>query len=293
MNVFYINVNPVIVQIGPVALSWYGLMVALGVITVVSWVAWQNRTQKILNQDNIFTVAVIGILSGMVFSKVLHVIDQFDFYLHYPGRIFSGDGLTIWGAVLGATIGIWVYSRISRQFPFLAFGDMIAPGIILSQAIGRIGCTFNGCCYGIESHSCLAVIWQHPNSYAPLGVPVLPTQIFELFYDLAVFGILLALKDRLKPEGALFAVYYSFYAAWRLGIDFIRTGTPFLFGLHQAQFIAVVILAITIPIIIMKVRWKKEEDDGTAGAGSTGTDGTGSEGPLNPAVDNQKSRDER
>jgi prolipoprotein diacylglyceryltransferase len=69
-----------------------------------------------------------------------------------------------------------------------------------------------------------------------------------------------ALKDRLKPEGSLFIVYFALYSAWRFGIDFIRVGTPFLFGLHQAQFIALVILAVTIPIIIMRVRWIKKEE---------------------------------
>ncbi len=269
-NVFYIGIDPIIVKIGPISLGWYGLMATLGVISVVAWVVWQNRTKKILNQDNIYTVAVIGIISGLVFSKVLHLIDQFDFYLHNPGRIMSGEGLTIWGAVIGATIGTWAYSRISGKFRFPAFGDMIAPGIILAQAIGRIGCTFNGCCYGNESHSCLAVIYTHPHSYAPLGIPVLPTQIFEIFYDLVVFGILYALKDRLKPDGAVFAIYYALYAAWRLGIDFIREGTPFLFGLHQAQFIGIVILAITLPVIIMKVRLKKKDELAADAAGPSG-----------------------
>jgi phosphatidylglycerol---prolipoprotein diacylglyceryl transferase len=258
-NVFYIGIDPVILKIGPVSLSWYGLMVALGVVTVVAWLAWQNKIYRVLNHDNLFNVALVGILSGIVFSKVLHVIDQLDYYTHNPGRILSGEGLTIWGAVLGAAIGIWIYSKISRQFRYLAFGDMIAPGIILAQAVGRVGCTINGCCYGIASDSPLAVIYNHPHSYAPVGVAVLPTQVFEIFYDLVVFGILVALKDRLKPEGSLFIVYFALYSAWRFGIEFIRTGTPFLFGLHQAQFIALVILAITLPIIVMRVRWNNKE----------------------------------
>jgi phosphatidylglycerol---prolipoprotein diacylglyceryl transferase len=260
MNAFYIGIDPVIFKIGPVSLGWYGLMVALAVVTVVGWVAWQNRKSRVLSQDSVFNVAVVGIVSGIVFSKILHIIDEFSYYTHNPGKILSGEGLTIWGAVLGAAIGIWAYSKITRQFRFPVFGDLIAPGIILSQAIGRVGCTLNGCCYGIESHSPLAVIYSNPHSYAPLGIAVLPTQVFEIFYDLVVFGILLALKDRLKPAGALFVIYLALYSAWRFGIDFIRVGTPFLFGLHQAQFIAVVILAVTVPIIVMRVRWNKKEE---------------------------------
>jgi len=255
-SVFYIGADPVIVKLGPISIGWYGLMVALAVVTVVSWVLWQNSKSKLFSNDAILTTALIAIPSGVIFSKLLHVIDQWGYYIHNPGKILSGEGLTIWGAVLGATIGVWLYSVVSKQIRFPVFGDLIAPGIILAQAIGRIGCTFNGCCYGIESHSSWAVIYTNPNSYAPLGIPVLPTQIIEIFFDLAVFGILFALKGKLKPAGSLFVVYYAFYAAWRFGIDFVRDGTPFLFGLHEAQVIGLVILLITIPIIIFKVRWQ-------------------------------------
>jgi phosphatidylglycerol---prolipoprotein diacylglyceryl transferase len=258
-SAFYINVDPVIFRIGPISVGWYGLMVALAVITVVGWLAWQNSQDHRLSYDTIFTAAVIGIPSGIIVSKLLHVIDQFSYYSQNPGRILSGEGLTIWGAVLGVALGVWIYSKIARNFRFGILADMIAPGIILSQAVGRIGCTFNGCCYGLESHLPVAIIYSHPHSYGPLGIPVLPTQVFEIFYNLIVFGILLSLRGKLKPEGALFTIYLAFYAAWRLGIDFVRDGTPFLFGLHEAQFIGVVILAITIPVIIMRVRWNREE----------------------------------
>jgi phosphatidylglycerol---prolipoprotein diacylglyceryl transferase len=257
-SAFYINVDPVIIRLGPLTIGWYGLMVALGVVAVVSWLAWENKRTQRLSYDIVYTAALVGIPSGIVFSKILHVIDQWGYYSQHPDRIISGEGLTIWGAVLGATIGIWLYSLISRHFRFTTLADMIAPGIILAQSIGRVGCTFNGCCYGLESNLPIAIIYTSPNSYGPIGIPVLPTQTFEIFYDLLVFGVLLSLRGKLKPEGALFAVYYALYAVWRFGIDFIREGSPFLFGLHQAQVIALIVLIITVPVIVFKVRWDNE-----------------------------------
>jgi phosphatidylglycerol---prolipoprotein diacylglyceryl transferase len=262
-SAFYINVNPVIFTIGPFIIGWDGLMVALAVATVVGWVAWQNKKARVLSSDAVFTAALVGIPSGVVFSKLLHVIDRWDYYIQNPGRILSGEGLTIWGAVIGATIGVWIYSKISKQFSFSHFGDLIAPGIILSQAIGRIGCTFNGCCYGLESHSFFSIIYTHPDSYGPLGIPVLPTQVFEIFYDLVLFGVLLLLRGKLKPAGSLFILYYALYGAWRFGIEFIRDGTPFLFGMHQAQVIGLIVLLITVPMIILRVRWDKKNKQET------------------------------
>lgn len=74
-------------------------------------------------------------------------------------------------------------------------------------------------------------------------------------------GILLTLRRRLKPDGSLFLVYLTLYSVWRLGIDFVRDGTPFLFGLHQAQVVSIIVLAITIRLII-KTRLVRKEKAG-------------------------------
>ena len=67
------------------------------------------------------------------------------------------------------------------------------------------------------------------------------------------------LRKKLKPDGSLFTLYLAFYAAWRLGIDFLRDGTPFLFGLHQAQVISIIVLAITVPWMIKNSRLVKKD----------------------------------
>jgi phosphatidylglycerol---prolipoprotein diacylglyceryl transferase len=234
-------------------------MAALAVLTVTVWIVWQARKDGTIPADTVLTASLIGIPSGVIFSKVLHVVDMWSYYWQNPSRIFSGEGLTIWGGVLGAAIGIWIYSKVSRGFRFSHFGDLIAPGIILAMAIGRVGCTLNGCCYGLESDAFCAIVYTSPTSYGPVGIPVLPTQVFEILYDLAVFGILISLKGKLKPEGSLFAVYFALYGAWRFGIEFIRQGTPFVFGMHQAQFIGLVVMLITVPFIVLKTRWVKKE----------------------------------
>jgi phosphatidylglycerol---prolipoprotein diacylglyceryl transferase len=255
-NVFYININPVIFQLGPVTVSWYGLMIALAAVTVVWWAFRQNSRRHQFSHNTLIIAAAVGLVSGVVFSKLLHVIDQFSYYQLNPSRILSAEGLAIWGAVLGATLGIWGYSLVSRQFRFSMMGDMLAPGIILAQAIGRVGCTINGCCYGIESHSPLAVIYTK-TPYAPVGIPTLPVVGFEIVFNLVVFGILLWLRGKLKPEGSLFLVYLALYASWRTGIDFLREGSPFLFGLHQAQVISIIVILISVPLLIFRLRREK------------------------------------
>lgn len=255
-----ISIDPVIFTIGALSVRWYGVFVAIGVAAVILW-GWREikRVGKLPPSSDAIII-VIAILSGLGMAKLFHVIDLWDYYSQNLTQIFSGAGLSIYGAIVGATLAFFIYSRV-RHSEFGFFADLVAPGIILGQAIGRVGCTINGCCYGAEAPAGLpwSIVYTHPNSYAPLGVPLHPTQLYEIAYNLIVFAILVKLRGRLKPDGSLYLLYFTLYSAWRVGVGFLRDGTPFVFGLQQAQFIAIIILAITIPIMAMRTRWVKAE----------------------------------
>ena len=259
------------ISINPIAflnVRWYGIMVALAVAVVVLWTMREVRRGANLSYDTILTAALIGIPSGVIISRLLHVLDNIVAAKLYPelvltgavidytqhlGQIIGASGLTIWGAVLGATLGIWIYSKFSN-FRFGYFADLVAPGVILAQAVGRVGCTLNGCCYGTETSLPWGIVYTDPRSYAPLGVAVHPTQLYEIIYLLIIFAVVFKLRGRFKPDGSLFLIYLSLYSLWRVGIDFLREGTPLLFGLHQAQIIGIIVLAIAIPMLALRTR---------------------------------------
>ena len=251
-----ISISPVAFTLGTIEVRWYGIMVALAILVLVLWTLREVKKGANLSYDTVFSVALVGIPSGVILSRLLHVIDRWDYFSQNPAQILGASGLTIYGAVLGAAFGIWIYSKFSN-FKFGYLADVIAPGIILAQIIGRVGCTLNGCCYGIETSLPWAVIYTHPGSVAPLGVAVHPTQIYEIAYNLLVFAVLLKLKGRFQPDGSLFLIYLSLYSLWRVGIDFIREGTPFLFGLHQAQVIGIIVLAIAVFLLAYRTHWVK------------------------------------
>lgn len=269
-----ININPIAFTLGSIEVRWYGVMIALAILVIILWMVWQIRKGAQISQDTVFTAVLVGIPSGIVLARLLHVIDNIVVaklhpelalagdvidYTQYPGMIIGGAGLAIYGAVLGATLGVWIYSKFSKlQFGYIA--DIVAPAIILAQAIGRVGCIINGCCYGAETSLPWAFVYTHPDSLAPLGVSTHPTPVYEIIYLLLIFGVVLWLKGRLKPDGSLFLVYLSLYSLWRLVTDFLRVGTPFLLGLHQAQVIAIIVLAITIPLLVWRTRWVKAEE---------------------------------
>ena len=255
-----IGINPVTFTIGSISVRWYGIMMALAILWLVVWMTWQIGKGAKISYDTLFTAALVGIPSGIILSRLLHVVDRWDYYGQNLGHIIGASGLSAYGAILGATLGVWIYSKFSKlQFGY--FTDLIAPGIILAQAIGRVGCTINGCCYGIETSLPWGLVCTHPKSLAPLGMATHPTMIYELIYNLLVFAVLLKLRGRFKPDGSLFLIYLSLYSLWRVGTDFLRVGTPFLFGLHQAQIIGLIILAITVPLLAYRIRWVKAESN--------------------------------
>ena len=265
------------IDIDPVAflnVRWYGIAVALAIVVIVGWLLWKVKKGAKISADTVLTVAIVGIPSGVIFARLLHVLDNiviaklhpelvasgavYD-YLQHPSQIIGGSGLTIYGAILGASLGIWIYSRFARLDSGYIF-DLITPALALAQVIGRGGCTVNGCCYGSETSLPWGIVYLHPESLAHLGIAVHPTQVYEIIFLLIVFCFTLWLSGRLKPSGSLFLLYLALYSAWRIGIGFLRDGEPFLFGLHQAQVVGIVVLLITVPVLIIKTRWVKKEE---------------------------------
>jgi phosphatidylglycerol:prolipoprotein diacylglycerol transferase len=255
-----IDINPVAFTIGTISVGWYGIMVALAVVTLVVWALVSVKKGSGLTYNIVVNGALVGIPSGVIFARLLHVIDLWDYYSKNPGQIIGGSGLTIWGAVLGAALGVWIYSRFSKIY-FGHLADVVAPGIILAQAVGRIGCTILGDDYGYPTSLPWGFVYAHPASPANQAVGLTathPVVVYEIIFNLIVFGILVMLRKKLKPDGSLFLVYLAFYSVWRISSDFLREGTDFLFGLHQAQIIGIIVLIIAMVLLVWRTRWVKK-----------------------------------
>ena len=266
--------NPVAFELGSFSLQWYSILLTAAVVWLIFWMWLQVKKGAQITLDTVLSMALVGIPSGIIFARLLHVIDdiviaslhpeltasgQVINYLQHPGLIIGGAGLTIYGAILGAALGIWVYCKITKtKMGYIV--DLMAPGIIIAQAIGRVGCLLNGCCYGTPTTLPWGLVYTDPQSFGfNGGIPTHPTVVYEIIYCIIVFVVLMMLRKKLKPDGSLFTLYLAFYAAWRLGIDFLRDGTPFLFGLHQAQVISIIVLAITVPWMIKNTRLVKKD----------------------------------
>jgi phosphatidylglycerol:prolipoprotein diacylglycerol transferase len=248
-----INVNPIAFSIGPFDVRWYGIMVVLAVVAVIALAILEARRVGI-SDEHIYNVALWAIISGILVSRLFHVIDKWDYYMANPRQIIGFEGLTVYGAVLGALMAVLIYCWV-KKIAFWQMGDILAPGAIVGQAIGRIGCLLNGCCYGLPTSLPWGIVYTNPASFCPLGESFQPTQIYFIIWDLIGFGILWSLRRRLEPKGSLFLLYLALYAAGDLSIRFVRVGEPFLFGLQQAQLIGIIVLVVTVPWLIIRM-WR-------------------------------------
>ncbi len=251
-----ISISPVVVKLGIFEIRWYGVMVALAVAAVIA-ISLREAKRLGVAQDHIYNLAIWAVLGGVIVSRLLHVIDEWHYYISHPGQLIGFAGLTIYGAVLGALIAVVVYARVKRLSVW-QLADIVAPGAIVGQAIGRIGCTINGCCYGLEGPPWWAgaIVYtdpEHALQGTPVGVPLYPAQLYHLVWNLIGFAVLWSLRKRLAPQGNLFLLYLAIYATGDLTIRSVRQGAPFLFNLQQAQLIGIVILLVTLPWLSLRM----------------------------------------
>ena len=275
----FFGVNPVISDIGSLPLTWYASFLTLAAIWLIFWGWLQTKNSTQISFNKILVMALVGLPSAIIFARLLYLVDNTVVaivhpdladsgsvinFLQHPELIIGGDGLTIWGAVLGAALGIRIYCKLAK-IKIGRFFDLMAPGIIMAQAIGRLGCLFNGCCYGTPTNLPWGLVYTDPQSFGFTGgIPAQPTVAYEIIFCVIIFFLLLQLRNKLRPDGSLFVLYLSIYALWRFGIDFLRTGNHFFFSLHQAQFISIIVLLITIPWMIKNTRWVQTEKQKTS-----------------------------
>jgi len=244
-----------------VNIRWYGIMVAASIAFLVLWI-WHFARKEGYTTEFVLGGALWAIPMGIIVSRLVHVLDKYDYYFSNPREILGFEGLTIFGAILGGLLGAWIHCRISKA-SFARLADLAAPGIIVAQAIGRVGCILNGCCCGKETTLPFSFIYTHPASdaisCAPLGTPLHPTQLYELLGDLVIFGLLFwVFRGRLRPSGSLLAVYLFLYSSLTFTVRFWRGDTePFAGFLQEGQMISLVIMAISFVWLVWRARWQK------------------------------------
>lgn len=241
--------HPILVEFGFIKIFTYGLLVATGFFAGIVLAARQGQKegldpQKIL--DLCFYLLIASILGG----RLLYVIVEYKYFVANPIEVlkFWKGGLVYYGGLIAA-VGVGWYCMQKFELPFWKTADVLAPSIAIGQAIGRWGCFFAGCCYGVRTDLPWAITFTNPDSLAPLNVPLHPTQIYLSLNALVIFGVLMWMRNRKRFDGQVLLTYGILYSIGRFIIEFFRgdeRGYAIPDMLSTSQFIGLFVLGLSI-----------------------------------------------
>lgn len=281
LAVISIPFDPYIIRSSWFILSWHGFFTFVAVAVAV-YLTWRWGRREGMDGDAILSVSTWCIIGGIIGARILHVIDFWDdIYQYNPVRIlyFWNGGIAIFGAYLGGFAGGAAYillrnsSRFNRlcdnaalrwtgmhrpfpQLPSVAqLADVAAPALLIALAVGRIGDVINGEHWSSFSDLPWAWVYTDPDSLG-YGRPAShPAVAYELIFCLIWAGVLWLLKDRIRPRGMLFALFFAGYSAGRFFISFLRQEQNiYIFGFNEAQLVALAIMLVTVPLLIYRAR---------------------------------------
>jgi phosphatidylglycerol:prolipoprotein diacylglycerol transferase len=242
-----VDIDPTIVHVGPLALSWYGLAVAAA-IAVGAWLTGREAARRGIPTDQFGDLLVWIIVGGVLGARLLHVVDRWDVYAANPLAILAvqNGGLAILGAILGGTLsGLIGAQRLG--LPVWPLADAAAPGVALGTAIGRLGCLVTGDALGPATDGTWGIVYLNDRAMAPaLGVAYQPTFFYEMLLSLTVFAVLWSMRHRSLASGQLFAAYLGLYALGKFALTFLRSETIWIWGLQEAQIVALGMLIVAL-----------------------------------------------
>lgn len=254
-----ISIDPIAFTIGSLTVRWYGIIVAVAIASLLLVMA--REAKKLGIKRDVYSIFLWGIFGGLIGGRLAYVVYDWEYFIANPLKIIGFQGLAQNGMIIGIIVAALIYMGVTRMrfSTLLSMGDAIAVGMPLALAIGRIGCTINGCCHGQPSpfqFFPLAIIYTArdtiPSEY--WGVPLYPTQIYHLLWDLIVFAVVWRLRGKFKPEGGLLFFCLCLFAIGDFGVRFLRTDVPLLWGLRQAQVLDLAIVAVFLPWLIIRLR---------------------------------------
>ena len=207
-------------SIGPIHVYFFGLMIAIGIISAVFFAEWQGKKRGI-KDDVMFNLAIIGVISGVIGARLFYILFYNpSFYFSHPMEIIkiTEGGLSIHGGLLVAVVAGYIYS-VKVNISFFKLADISVVAVALAQGIGRVGCDVFG---KVMTH------------IMPWGINISgrilhPAQVYEFVLDYILFIILWRKSEKQKYEGQLFVIYIIGFAIIRGIVEFFRIN-PVIWG---------------------------------------------------------------
>ncbi|MFW6358593.1 MAG: prolipoprotein diacylglyceryl transferase [Chroococcales cyanobacterium] len=250
--------GPILFEIGPLTIRWYGLLIALAVLIGVTLSQYLAQKRNV-NPDLIGDLAIWLVIAAIPAARLYYVAFEWEQYAQRPEDIIAiwRGGIAIHGGILGGIVAALIFARIQKISVWL-LADLVAPSLILGQAIGRWGNFFNSEAFGRPTD----LPWKLyiPPERRPLEYLNYeyfhPTFLYESLWNVMIFALLMYLffrglrsPKRLKI-GTIALVYLIGYSAGRIWIEGLRTDSLMLGPLQIAQIVSLVAIALGVAGLI-------------------------------------------
>lgn len=236
-------INPIAFQIGGLSVRWYGLLIVIGILLALA-VANHNCKKYKVDTEHVLNIVLIIVPVGLICARLYYVIFNWSTYAANPSEIIAvwHGGLAIHGGIIGGALAMLIYCII-KKMPFRVMGDIIAPGVVLAQAIGRWGNFFNQEAYGSETNLPWAIYID--------GAYRHPTFLYESLWDLSTFILLMVLfkKWNGRKKGDIMALYFICYSLGRVWIEWLRTDSLMLGSIKMAMLVSC--LGVVLGVIFL------------------------------------------
>ncbi|MBN1642821.1 MAG: prolipoprotein diacylglyceryl transferase [Anaerolineae bacterium] len=258
--------NPIAFRIGPIAVHWYGILIVAGILAATYLSTYLARLRG-RNPEFVWDALLWCVVLGIVGARLYHVLTVTPsmgvgrwYYFEHPEKIIAlwEGGLGIYGAVAGGALGLFIAARRAKE-PMLVWTDIITPGLILAQAIGRWGNFVNQELYGrptdlpwgiyIEPRFRLAGYEMYERFH--------PTFFYESMWNVAVCLALVYLTWRYRERlitGLTTGIYFISYSLIRFLLEFIRLDSPMLGPLAIAQYVALGVIVVFAGFLVWRVK---------------------------------------
>ena len=239
---------PVILELGPVRIYSFGLMMALAFL-VAAWLTGKELERRGHSAEIASSLVLWAAAGGLGGARLWNILNDWSAFVADPaGALFTGAGFTWYGGLVGGLVFVAIGLR-RNGVPFTVGADAIAPGLVLAHAIGRIGCQLAG---DGDWGAVTTVPWgmAYPNAIVgwdyPPGVVVHPTPLYEAFAYTAIFAFLWAIRRRDFPSGTIFYLFLLLSPLTRFFVEFVRINTRVLGPLTEAHLTSLVLMAFAV-----------------------------------------------
>lgn len=248
--------GPIALHLGPIAIHWYGILIGIGIL-LCYWYAISEARRRGLSKEPIDDMAFWVIFAGVIGARLYYVLFNLPFYFDHPAEILQiwKGGLAIHGALLFGAAAYFFFCVRHKLSPLL-YVDLIIPGVLLAQGLGRFGNFFNNEAFGTPTN----LPWKLfiPEENRPEGFIDFsyfhPTFLYESLWNLLGFFLLVFLSRKFFPthyklqtthsSGAILFFYLIFYSFGRFFIESLRTDSLYIGPLRTAQIMSVILFAL-------------------------------------------------